>query len=304
MSNLLDNAGYLGRKAIAGTVPVLLKCVHCPSHWTALPRGATVSQHAKSSVPSLDRALSVLQCLGNSRRGFSISEIGRRLSIPKSSAHLILTTLERRGFLQKNTQTGRYHFGLQLISLSRSALENLDLREEARPFLRRLMEETRLTVHMAVLERDEAVVIEKVEAPGLVRLASWIGRRLDVNCSGVGKALIAFLPTDELNHLLNTKEFARHNRRTIVSKSALRRELALVREAGYAVDNEEDDLGVCCIGSPVFDSSGRAVAAISIAGTTSQIGIDRIPILGRLVMGAARRTSVRLGYVKQESESA
>ena len=256
------------------------------------------------SVPSLERALSILQCLGHSKRGFSISEIGRRLKIPKSSAHLILTTLERRGFLQKNTQTGRYHFGLQLVSLSRSALENLDLREEAGPFLRSLMQESGFTVHMAVLERDEAVIIEKVEAPGFVRLASWIGRRLDVNCSGVGKVLIAFLPSEELDHLFRTKEFARHNRRTIVSKSALRRELALVRQSGYALDNEEDEPGVCCIGAPVFDENGKAVAAISIAGTINQIGIDRVPPLARLVMRAARGISSTLGYVAQKHDIA
>jgi len=263
-----------------------------------------VTQLKEYSVPSLERALSVLQCLGHSKRGFSISEIGRRLKIPKSSAHLILTTLERRGFLQKNTQTGRYHFGLQLVSLSRSALENLDLREEARPFLRSLMQESGFTVHMAVLERDEAVIIEKVEAPGLVRLASWIGRRLDVNCTGVGKILIAFLPNEELDYLLRTKEFARHNRRTIVSKSALRRELALVKKSGYALDNEEDEPGVLCIGAPVFDQNGKAVAAISIAGTTSQIGIARVPPLARLVMRVARGISSRLGYVAQKPDVA
>lgn len=85
-------------------------------------------------MPSIERALTVLEFLAHSRRGFSISEMSRRLGIPKSSTHLILTTLERRGFLQKNTQTSRYCFGLQLLSLSRSALENLDLREEAKPF--------------------------------------------------------------------------------------------------------------------------------------------------------------------------
>jgi IclR family KDG regulon transcriptional repressor len=249
------------------------------------------------SVPSIERALSVLQCLGHSKRGFSISEIGRRLTIPKSSAHLILTTLERRGFLQKNTQTGRYHFGLQLVSLSRSAIENLDLREEAKPFLRSLMEETGLTVHMAVLERDEAVIIEKVEAPGLVRLASWIGRRLDVNCTGVGKVLIAYLPPGELDYLLRTKDFARHNSHTITSKSTLRRELALVRQSGYALDNEEDEPGLCCLGAPVFNESATAVAAISVAGTTSQIGIDRVPMLSRQVMRAAQGISRRLGYL-------
>jgi DNA-binding IclR family transcriptional regulator len=259
-----------------------------------------MAQLKEYSVPSIERALSVLQCLGHSKRGYSISEIGRRLKIPKSSAHLILTTLERRGFLQKNTQTGKYYFGLQLVSLSRSSLENLDLREEAKPFLRCLMQESGLTVHMAVLERDEAVIIEKVEAPGLVRLASWLGRRLDVNCTGVGKVLIAFLPDDELDYLLRTKAFARHNSRTIISKTALKRELALVRQSGYALDNQEDEPGLCCIGAPVFDGNGKAVAAISVAGTTSQIGIDRVPALARLVMRAARGVSSRLGYVAQE----
>jgi len=188
---------------------------------------------------------------------------------------------------------------LQLVSLSRSALENLDLRDEAKPFLRSLMQESGFTVHMAVLERDEAVIIEKVEAPGLVRLASWIGRRLDVNCTGVGKVLLAFLPDDELDYLLKTKEFARHNSRTIISKSALRRELKRIKQSGYSLDNEEDEPGVCCIGAPVFDEDGKAIAAISIAGIASQIGTDRVPILARLVTRVAGSISARLGYVAQ-----
>jgi DNA-binding IclR family transcriptional regulator len=188
---------------------------------------------------------------------------------------------------------------LQLISLSRSALENLDLREEAKPFLRSLMQESGLTVHMAVLERDEAVIIEKVEASGLVRLASWIGRRLDPNCTGVGKALLAFLPEDELNRLLESTVFARHNSRTITSKSALRRELLRVRQSGYALDDEEDEPGLRCLGAPVFDQNGRAVAAISVAGTTTQIAIDRVPSLARMVIRAALQISSSLGYLPQ-----
>ena len=225
------------------------------------------------SVPSIERALSVLECLAQAKRGFSLSEIGRTLRIPKSSAHLILSTLERRGFLQKNAKTGRYCFGLQLVSLSRSALENLDMRDEAKPFLCSLMQESGLTVHMAVLERDEAVIIEKVEAPGLVRLASWIGRRLDVNCTGV-------------------------------SKSALRRELKRIKQAGYSFDNQEDEPGVCCIGAPVFDQNGKAVAAISVAGIASKIATDRVPILARLVTRVAGSISARLGYIAQAASAA
>jgi DNA-binding IclR family transcriptional regulator len=253
------------------------------------------------SVPSIERALSVLECLAEAKRGFSLSEIARRLRIPKSSVHLILSTLERRGFLQKNVNTGRYCFGLRLVSLSRNAIENLDLREEARPFLHSLMEESGFTVHLAVMERDEAVIIDKVEAPGLVRLASWIGRRLDVNCTGVGKVLLAFLPDDELDRLLKTKEFARHNSRTIFSKSALKRELLRVKQSGYSFDDEEDEPGVRCIGAPVFDQDGKAVAAISIAGISSQIASNRVPILATLVKRVAGNISARLGYIAQEA---
>jgi DNA-binding IclR family transcriptional regulator len=263
-----------------------------------------VAKLKEYSVPSIERALSVLECLAQAKRGFSLSEIGRTLRIPKSSAHLILSTLERRGFLQKNAKTGRYCFGLQLVSLSRSALENLDMRDEAKPFLYSLMQESGLTVHMAVLERDEAVIIEKVEAPGLVRLASWIGRRLDVNCTGVGKVLLAFLPDDELDYLLKTKEFARHNSRTIISKSALRRELKRIKQAGYSFDNQEDEPGVCCIGAPVFDQNGKAVAAISVAGIASKIAPDRVPILARLVTRVAGSISARLGYIAQAASAA
>jgi DNA-binding IclR family transcriptional regulator len=161
------------------------------------------------------------------------------------------------------------------------------------------MQESGLTVHMAVLERDEAVIIEKVEAPGLVKLASWVGRRLDVNCTGVGKALMAYQSPEKLEYLFRTKDFARHNSHTIISKNALRRELTLVRQSGFALDNEEDEPGVRCIGAPVFDENSVAVAAISVAGTTSQIGMDRVPILSRQVMRAAHAVSSRMGYLPQ-----
>jgi DNA-binding IclR family transcriptional regulator len=255
------------------------------------------------SVPAIERALTVLEFLCQSKRGFSLSEMSQRLRIPKSSTHLILATLERRGFLQKNTQTRRYSFGLQLVSLSRSALENLDLREEARPFLQTLMQKTSLTVHMAVLERNEAVIIEKVEAPGLLRLATWIGRRMDVNCTGVGKALIAFLPNDEFDQLIRTKSFARHNARTIISINAFKQEIVRIRQRGYALDDEEDEIGFRCVGVPIFDESQKAVAAISVSGTINQISIDRVPRLANIVKQLAEKLSSRLGCVTPESAS-
>jgi len=260
-----------------------------------------ISASKAYAVPSIERAITVLEFLAQSRRGFSVSEMSRRLGIPKSSTHLILNTLERRGFLQKNTQTGRYCFGLRLVSLSRSALENLDLREEAKPFLQSLMRKTGLTVHLAVLERNEAVIVEKVEAPGLLKLATWIGRRLDVNCTGVGKALIAFLPEDEFEQVIRAKGFPRHNDRTITSTSALKRELAEVRQLGYAFDDEEDEIGLRCVGAPIFDAHQRTVAAVSVAGTTSQIPLELVPALAGTVKQAAEAISERLGCFAREA---
>ena len=116
--------------------------------------------------------------------------------LPKSSVHLILRTLERRGYLQKQSVGGRYKFGMKLIALSRTALDGVELRDEARPALAALAQRTALTVHMGVLERSEIVIIERLESASPIRVVSWIGRRMDLNSTAVGKALIAYLPDD------------------------------------------------------------------------------------------------------------
>ncbi|MGI8960147.1 MAG: IclR family transcriptional regulator [Bryobacteraceae bacterium] len=253
------------------------------------------------SVPSIDRALAVLELLAQSRGGFSVSEISRKLTLPKSSVHLLIGTLERRGYLQKNALSGKYCFGLKLVSLSRTALENLDLREEAKPSLQALMRKTGLTVHMAVLERNEAVIVEKIECPGLLRLATWIGRRLDVNCTGVGKALIAFLADEEFDRQFKTKALARHNENTMVSTSKLKQELERVRRLGYSLDDEEDEIGFRCIGAPLFNYTKKAVAAISVAGTTAQIPDGEIAQLAGIVKHTAAAISSQLSYIQGDS---
>lgn len=249
------------------------------------------------SVPAVERALTVLELLTQSRKGFSISEVSRRLELPKSSIHLILTTLERRGYLRRNSQTGKYQFGLKLVSLSRTAIESLELRQEAKPFLQGLMRKTGLTVHMAILERNEAVIIEKVQPLGLIQLATWIGRRMDVNCTGAGKALIAFLPDEEFDREITSKGLAKHNHKTIVSLNKLKQEFVKIRESGYAFDDEEDEIGLRCIGAPVFDNTDRVVASISVSGTTSQISMQRLPALAKLVKKSAAAISSQLGHV-------
>lgn len=249
-----------------------------------------------TKVPAVERALAVLEILSESRRGFSISEMARRLKVPKSSIHLILTTLEHRGYLLKNPQSRRYFVGLKLVSLARVALDGFELRQRAVPFLLSLSAKTGLTVHMAVLEGSEAVLIERIESSGLVKLNTWVGQRMHVNCTALGKALIAFLPEEEFRRTVQTRRLIKHNQNTISSVARLREELGRVRLAGYAVDDEEEEVGVRCVGTPIFDPTDRVVAALSVAGTTVQIPSGQVEALAKLVQETAGRISRELGY--------
>lgn len=244
-------------------------------------------------VPAIDRALNVLECLSQSRKGYSVSELSRRLGLPKSSVHLILRTLERRGYLQKQSAGGRYKFGMKLITLSRMALDGVELRDEARPALATLSQQTGLTVHMGVLERSEIVIIERLESASPIRVVSWIGRRMDLNSTAVGKALIAHLPESEFDAQVRPSQLARHNDRTIASMTALRKELARVRHLGYSVCDEEDEIGVRSVGAPILNRHGHSIAAISVAGTTLQIPPERVDELGHTVKDAAADISAR-----------
>ena len=238
----------------------------------------------------------MLELVAKSNGGLTLRELSQALQLPRSSTHCLLVTLQRHGYLMRNARTGRYMFALKLFDLANAALNVTELRERALPLLRNLMEKTHLTVHMATLEQYEAVLIAKVEPPGLLRLASWIGRRMDVHCTGVGKALIAFLPQEELDHLIREHGLPRHNKKTITSSPRLKEELAKVRRLGYAFDDEEDEIGLRCIGAPVFEQAGKVVASISVAGTVRQIHPRNRRFIAEQVQQTASRISQELGF--------
>lgn len=238
------------------------------------------------SVPAVEKALSALELLAQSRTGLTLGEVTRRMGLPKSSVHCLLLTLERRGYLHRNAKS-RYLFGLKLFGLANMALSGIGLREKALPFLKALMARTRLTVHLAMLEQGEAVLIEKVEPPNVYRLATWLGKRMDVHCTGVGKALIAHLPEEEVERLVRERGLPRHNDNTICSLRRLREEIARTRRLGYALDDEEDELGARCIGAPIFDGQNQAVAAVSVSGTTVQVTSENLAAISEQVKECA-----------------
>jgi DNA-binding IclR family transcriptional regulator len=165
------------------------------------------------------------------------------------------------------------------------SLPGLQLRQIALPHMRALTKNTGLVTHLAILERFEAVLMEKVDPPGVSKLA--IGKRMDLHCTGVGKALIAHLPDDELARLMRETGMPRHNDNSIRSIRKLKEDLTRSRHSGYYIDDEEDEIGYRCIGAPIFDETGHTVAAISNAGSTAEIREDNSPAIATEVIRTA-----------------
>jgi DNA-binding IclR family transcriptional regulator len=251
---------------------------------------------ATQSVPALTKALWILEMLAESRVGLSLPEIVQKTGLPKSSVHCILVTLQRQGYLFRNENTSRYMFGLKLFSLVNMAVSGLKLRQQAAPSLYRLMQRTGMTAHMAILEHKEAILIEKIDPSGAARKATWLGKRMEVHCTGIGKAIIAYLPEERLNELLEERPLPWHNENTIATAKRLKEDLAATAKRGYSIDDEEDEIGQRCIGAPVFDETGQVIGAISIAGTSAQITAENALDLAQQVKSAAASISRTLGY--------
>lgn len=250
----------------------------------------------ESPSTAVIRALAILEAIAQRSRGLTNSEISRRMGIPKSSASYILRALEQHGYVSRDAASGRYRLGLKILNLSHGVLLGLDIRAAARPVLQQLVERSHLTAHLAILDQGEAVYIEKIDAPGFIKMDTWVGRRLAIHTTGVGKALAAYLPEAELRAIIKERGLKKLTPKSITLQAAFLRELEKVRAQGYAVDDEENSPGVRCVAAPVFNNLGKVEAAVGVSGTTSQIDKIHLPKIADLVKAAARELSRHLGY--------
>jgi DNA-binding IclR family transcriptional regulator len=258
---------------------------------------------AVAGSQTLDRALGALLEIGESgSRGLTLAECCASLGYSKPTVHRILRTLASRGFLRVDRERGLYTLGVANLRLGMTFLEQLDLRSEALPILRELGERTGETVHLGVLDGSDVVYIEKVESTHAVRMFSQIGRTMPAYSTGVGKAILAQLPPDEVAKVLPERLEAR-TAATITDRAALIRHLVEVRQRGYSTDEVENEEGIRCVGAPVFDHTGIVCAGISVAGPATRVTHERTPDLGRLVQTAALSISRRIGYSLDSADS-
>lgn len=245
---------------------------------------------------SVDRALAILELVAQVERGQTHSEVCRRLGIPKSTATYLLRTLEHRGYLRRDADSGRFRIGLKVLGLGQHVLAGLDLPRIARPHLERVVEETHFTVHLAILDHGRPVYIDRAEQPGFIKINTWVGRELSVHSTAVGKVLTSELEREEVEEILARDGLQAKTPKTITEASAFFRELQRVREQGYALDDEENNLGVRCLSVPIRDATGSVRAALGASSTTSLFREEAVPAVRQKLESAAARISRELGY--------
>ncbi len=246
---------------------------------------------------AVDRALSMIELVAESNRGLSNSDFSRRLKIPKSSASYILRVLEKRGYLDRD-DSSKYRLGLKLMSLTGDAISHLDIREVAKPVMREFLKKSRLPeAYLAVLDNGRAVYVEKVESESsFIKMDIWVGHRLPVHTTSIGKVLVSELSEKEIIQILKLRGMEKKTKRSITSQKRFLVEIGKVKKYGFAVDNEENAEDVRCLAAPIYGADGRVLAAFGTSSTILDIDDESMPKIVELVKNAAGHISKQMGY--------
>jgi IclR family KDG regulon transcriptional repressor len=270
-----------------------------------LPVETIATHQRKSKAPAeryrihvIDRAAQILDTFGFDHQELSVSEIGAKTGLHRSTAHRILMALEYNDLIKQNPDTGKYHLGIKLFKLGYQAVSQLNLREICRPFLTRIMNETQETVHLAVLDDDQVLYLDKVEGPHALRMPSRVGRHIPTYCTSLGKAMLSCLDDQEVRNIFRSRVLRPYTVNTVKTLDRLLTDLRVIRSRGYSVDNEEIEIGLRCVGAPIRDHTGAMVGAISTAAPSARLAAQKIPGVGKFVMAVAAEISEQLGYEK------
>jgi DNA-binding IclR family transcriptional regulator len=253
-----------------------------------------VEAQVEAGGRAFGRGLEVLESLVEAGGPSTLGELAQRTSLPKPTVHRLLRVLLRRGYAFQDEQQ-RYQASYRLLVLADRMQQTSAFVRVARPVMKSLQSEVPETIHLAALEGDHAVYVEKLEALRPYRMASAVGSPFDLHCSAMGKTILAFLPPDEAEERIRHMTLRRYTHATITDTEELRAELAATRVRGFALDDEEDEEEVRCVGSAVLDHNMRPIGGICISAPTFQLSRERAIELGPDVLRAAREISIGLG---------
>jgi DNA-binding IclR family transcriptional regulator len=249
-----------------------------------------------NQVRSVRRAIRILEAFRDGS-SYTVTELARALGLPKSSVYELVSTLVSEGLLAKEDPTSRYRLGLRLVELARAANQHLEVRQVARPLIEKLRDELNETVQLTILDGEEILYVDGCESSRQLRTFYQFGDRAPLHCTALGKAILANLPTDEIERRLRRRTLKAYTPATLTDPQELRRELARTAARGYSVDDMEHEEDVRCVGAPIRDREGRAFASISVSGPAHRLRPGRDREIARQLIAAAEEISRALGYL-------
>jgi IclR family acetate operon transcriptional repressor len=256
----------------------------------------STSNERASSVRALDKAIRILENISSIEEDIDLATISRQMKIPKSTMLRLMNTLREHNLIHQDETTRRYRLGLGLIALGRAAERGFNLVQQIHPFLVDISNETGETASLMVLEGNYSVYIDQVVSTSLIRGQPRIGESLELHVSSGGKVLLSAMSDERITRILTGKILEPKTAKTITDIDVLLREIQKIREQGYAVDDEEAEIGGRCVAVPLWDKAGNVIAAVTVMGPTTRIRQRDFPELARIVKAGVLRASVSMGY--------
>lgn len=251
---------------------------------------------AERTVQTLDRALDILEVLARTEESLGVTEIGNRIGLHKSTVHRILQTLCYRGYVEKEKDRERYRLGIKIVELGIRFFNDLEIRKIAAHFLVQLAKSFDEVVHLVLPDDGEVVYIDRREASQVISMHSKVGRRAPMHCTAVGKAILSTLPEEEVRHILKVRGMPGFTHKTITDPDKLIEQLKEIKHNGFAIETEENEVGIICAGTPIYDYSGRAIGAISVSGPANRMKEKGMERIGQEIKHAGLEISAKLGY--------
>jgi IclR family transcriptional regulator, acetate operon repressor len=253
-------------------------------------------------VQSVGRALSIIETLAEDDEGYRLSDLAIRTGLSTSTVHRLLATLEARRFVQFDRAESKWHVGARSFTVGATFARRRNFSAQAVPYLRKLRDLTRETANLAVVDDEFIIVLTRMESREIMRSLTKVGGRVAMVTSGVGKAVLATYSDEDVTAIIRHHGMPRLTEKSIVRPGDLFRELQKIRKQGYAIDDEEAQIGLRCVAAVVYDNCAEPLAAISVSGMTSRVTDERLPEIGRIVREVAAELTAALGGVMPEAQ--
>ncbi len=250
---------------------------------------------AEYNVRAVERALQIMACFDNDHPERGISEIALAVDLHKATAYRIITTLVNYGYIEWIEDTQKYRLGAELATLGYKVIQRMDLRRDALPYMRQLVEDWDETCDLSIFDQGEVFYIEVLRGNHALTISAAVGQRMPAYCTASGKLFLAHLPESKVDEILK-QPLNRYTNNTILNVEDIKKQFIVIRQQGYAVDYEEFELGVCAVAAPIYNRKGEVVASIGGPSPIARMTPERIELIAAAFITAANAISRRQGY--------